>query len=110
MNDNIKTGADINAGDGGYNESTKEKYDEFVKGRNQSLGKMRIKELADKAIEDMPGSWNIPDEFCKKFAELIVQECANHCDLLLDHKISSEWSRGTHDCSRAIKKHFGVEL
>ena len=45
----------------------------------------------------------------EKFAELIVQECANHCDLLLDHKISSEWSRGTHDCSRAIKKHFGVE-
>jgi hypothetical protein len=40
---------------------------------------------------------------------LIVKECANHCDLLLDHKISSEWSRGTHDCSRAIKKHFGVE-
>ena len=45
----------------------------------------------------------------RKFAELIVRECANHCDLLLDHKISSEWSRGTHDCSRAIKKHFGVE-
>jgi hypothetical protein len=45
----------------------------------------------------------------KKFAELIVQECANQCDLLLDHGISSEWSRGTHDCSRAIKKHFGVE-
>jgi hypothetical protein len=45
-----------------------------------------------------------------KFAQLIVKECANHCDLLLDHKISSEWSRGTHDCSRAIKQHFGVEL
>ena len=45
----------------------------------------------------------------EKFAQLIVQECANHCDLLLDHKISSEWSRGTHDCSRAIKKHFGIE-
>ena len=44
-----------------------------------------------------------------KFAELIVRECANHCDLLLDHKISSEWSRGTHDCSRAIKQHFGVD-
>jgi len=44
-----------------------------------------------------------------KFAELIVRECANQCDLLLDHKISSEWSRGTHDCSRAIKKHFGFE-
>lgn len=48
-------------------------------------------------------------EQIEKFAELIVRECANHCDLLLDHKISSEWSRGTHDCSRAIKKHFGVE-
>ena len=45
----------------------------------------------------------------EKFAELIVRECANHCDLLLDHRISSEWSRGTHDCSRAIKEHFGVE-
>ena len=45
----------------------------------------------------------------RKFAELIVRECANHCDLLLDHKMSSEWSRGTHDCSKAIKKHFGVE-
>lgn len=36
----------------------------------------RIIELADKAIEDMPGPWNIPDEFCKKFAELIVRECS----------------------------------
>jgi hypothetical protein len=45
----------------------------------------------------------------EKFAELIVRECANHCDLLLDHKMSSEWARGTHDCSKAIKKHFGVE-
>lgn len=35
----------------------------------------RIKLLADKAIEDMPGAWNIPDEFCEKFAELIVAEC-----------------------------------
>ena len=69
----------------------------------------RILELADKAVEDMPsGPWNIPDEFCKKFAELIVRECADHCDLLLNHKMSSEWARGTHDCSKAIKKHFGV--
>jgi len=44
-----------------------------------------------------------------KFAELIVRECANQCDLLLDHKINSEWARGTHDCSKAIKQHFGVE-
>ena len=55
-------------------------------------------------IENMTYDGNLA-----KFAELIVRECANHCDLLLDHKISSEWSRGTHDCSRAIKRHFGVE-
>ena len=47
--------------------------------------------------------------YSQKLARLIVLECANQCDLLLDHRISSEWSRGTHDCSRAIKKHFGVE-
>jgi len=71
----------------------------------------RIRELAEQAgyTKDMfgIGHWDMPE--CQKFAELIVRECANHCDLLLDHKISSEWSRGTHDCSRAIKKHFGVE-
>lgn len=38
--------------------------------------KQRIIELADKAVEDISsGPWNISDEFCKKFAELIVQEC-----------------------------------
>jgi hypothetical protein len=42
-------------------------------------------------------------------AKAIVRECANHCDLLLNHKMSSEWSRGTHDCSKAIKKHFGLK-
>ena len=74
----------------------------------------RIQTLAEKA-ESYANSkiymtgWNYREEYNKKFAELIVRECANHCDLLLDHKISSEWSRGTHDCSRAIKQHFGVE-
>lgn len=29
MNDNIKAGGDIHAGDGGYSISTQEKYDEF---------------------------------------------------------------------------------
>jgi hypothetical protein len=65
-----------------------------------------IQELLQQATEDILG---VPVVDHKKFAELIVRECANQCDLLLDHKISSEWARGTHDCSRAIKKHFGVE-
>jgi hypothetical protein len=69
----------------------------------------RIRQLAEQAGDDWDHTLEEDKEFLKKFAELIVRECANHCDLLLDHKISSEWSRGTHDCSRAIKKHFGVE-
>jgi hypothetical protein len=76
----------------------------------------RIQELWAKAVDiAVPEtytslSWGQIEKIKTVFAQLIVQECANHCDLLLDHKISSEWSRGTHDCSRAIKKHFGVEL
>jgi hypothetical protein len=73
----------------------------------------RIRELAKKAYEDViantPSFLVTKDLYEEKFAELIVRECANQCDLLLDHKISSEWARGTHDCSKAIKKHFGVE-
>ena len=70
----------------------------------------RINILAEQAglhCDGTPDCWD--QEALARFAQLIVRECANHCDLLLDHKISSEWSRGTHDCSRAIKKHFGVE-
>jgi len=31
----------------------------------------RILELADKAIEDMPGAWNIPDEFVRVDVEAV---------------------------------------
>ena len=58
----------------------------------------RILELADKAIEDMPGAWNIPDEFCEKFAELIVRECA---DVV--------YSRSGHATPQDLYEHFGVE-
>ena len=74
--------------------------------------KERIRELA-KVAEYWANTFEDKSRYqeylMETFAELIVRQCANHCDLLLDHKISSEWSRGTHDCSRAIKKHFGVE-
>jgi len=36
---NIKAGADIHAGDGGYEISTQEKYEEFVKMRNYNIPK-----------------------------------------------------------------------
>ena len=75
----------------------------------------RIKQITGQVLDELvPETWvalgyDKIKEIQFRTAELIVQECANHCDLLLDHKISSDWSRGTHDCSRAIKKHFGVE-
>ena len=99
MNDNIKAGGDIHAGDGGYSIGTKEKYDEFAKGRNQSMGKMRIKELAEQAgiykldIGDETAYWVL-----EKFAELIVRECMTNLYL-----------NGYDDAVIQIQKHFGVE-
>jgi hypothetical protein len=62
----------------------------------------RILELADKAVEDMPsGPWNIPDEFCKKFAELIVREMLVTCE---EHPAWTGRMIG-----EQIKQHFGVE-
>ena len=73
-------------------------------GLNNMMNERKIKDIADECFSCIPDHHEL-----RKFTELIVRECANHCDLLLDHKISSEWSRGTHDCSKAIKKYFGVE-
>jgi len=71
----------------------------------------RINELADKAIEDMPGAWNIPDEFCKKFARLIVREVTG---TIAFHSIENS-DRGSAmrdefaDLIRKIESDFGVE-
>jgi hypothetical protein len=72
----------------------------------------RILELADKAIEDMPGAWNIPDEFCKKFAELIVKDVrwvmqTAADDFILDENYDAV--KGVGRCMRRVKQHFGVE-
>ena len=91
----------------------------------------RILELADKAVEDISsGPWNISDEFCIKFAELIVKEC---CDIVLaphnetGFTISMDLCKfstrqaidraaqsgglkvHTQGISKEIKHHFGVE-
>ena len=42
VNDNIKAGADIHAGDGGYSEGTREAYEAFNEKRNESLGRKQI--------------------------------------------------------------------
>ena len=67
--------------------------------------KQIIMDLADKAIEDMPKiRWEIPDEFCEKFAELIVAECAE-----LNFRELGLSGSSSFDVSRMIKEHFGVE-
>ena len=67
----------------------------------------RIKELALQAMtyvthNPKANKLNSGDMFDEKFAELIVRECAKVCDDL-------DIDDGTYYCSRAIKKHFGVE-
>ena len=66
----------------------------------------RIIELADKAVEDISsGPWNISDEFCKKFAELIVREC-------IEQVITGPNGPAHYAVEAALrlKKHFGLEL
>ena len=63
----------------------------------------RILELADKAVEDISsGPWNISDEFCKKFAELIVKETMQ---VVANQLPSNQYL----DVADAVIKHFGVE-
>ncbi len=112
MNEHIKAGAEIHAGDGGYSEGTQEKYDEFVKDRDQLLGKMRIKELAKQSGLNAPyGSDHegLSDFDYRKFAELIVAEClaqVDKVDAMLD---DDKEKTGVAWVGLAIAKHFGVE-
>ena len=100
MNENIKAGGDIHAGDGGYSIGTKEKYDEFVKNRNRM--NERIRQLIEQATDTIEivnpdtGITHYREFFDKeKFAELIVWECAEKCVYVVDRQ--------------EILAHFGVE-
>jgi len=92
VNENIKAGAEIHAGDGGYSVGTQEKYDEFVKTRNQSLAKSRIQELMAQAGTDTCGKW-MGVEHAEKFAELIVKECLHIRSKLAAHYIETHTER-----------------
>jgi len=108
MNDNIRAGADIHAGDGGYSIGTQEKYEEFAKARNKSLGKMRIKELSKKAVDYASAceaeAWDGAYE--RKFAELIVRECLDQC---YNRGMNDELYAGQLKAAAYIEEHFGVE-
>lgn len=85
MNENIKAGADIHAGDGGYSEGTKEGYEAFVKTRKASVQlkmNQRVKELSQQACRYTNDNCVIFTEqwydcFNQKLAELIIEDCRN---------------------------------
>ena len=70
----------------------------------------RIKLLAEQAgyLPDMfgIGHWDMPE--CKKFAELIVQECIAICKDI-DGEDNIDARSGRQDCAVEIQEHFGVE-
>ena len=108
MNEHIKVGADIHAGDGGYSIGVQEKHDAFVKVRNKSLARARIRNLANAAgyTEDMfgIGHWDMPE--CKMFVELIVRECIDQVWYTREDMINENISEVIKD---RIKEYFGVE-
>ena len=76
----------------------------------------RIRELAKQAgyMEDGFGfgHWDMPE--CKKFAELIIQECIKLSQPPVEYPVDGTWIEksyweGCYDSSQRIKEHFGVE-
>lgn len=112
MTDQIKAGAEIHAGDGGYSIGTREKYEEFVKVRNRSLGEARIRNLAEQAGGYVSLSYEHDsklilsgEDIVQKFAELIIRECA---ELTLDYK-NDDYYNGWLDHQAEILTHFGLD-
>ena len=56
----------------------------------------------------VPGTHDASDEFCEKFAELIIQECIG----VVDARYMGDNNREDMEVRRCVadlKKHFGVE-
>ena len=71
--------------------------------KGQRMNK-RITELMLEAGRTIPGDKHIDADFCEKFAELIVAECADVCENL------QKWpSTEPRHCANDIRIHFGVE-
>jgi hypothetical protein len=82
----------------------------------------KINKLWDKAVnliqDNNDGDWSL--DACKdKFAELIVRECADITDDLVDRNTDGTWTSNElytdyngalFEVKRRIKEHFGVEL
>ena len=77
----------------------------------------RIRELADQAeltIRTGIGTYMSHPEFNKKFAELIIRECYEHCKgQVLDKEVADTneltYNDAVGDCANGLLQHFGVE-
>lgn len=80
----------------------------------------RIFELALKAMDfqgamDTDTELKLSNEELKKFAELIVKECAKRCeDIAIKHQVEETTyaagkKAGAFECAADLKQHFGVE-
>jgi hypothetical protein len=72
----------------------------------------RIQELMIEAGKTIPGDKHIDADFCKKFAELIGQECLNLADSIrdgCDQDGENQQALGAAWVGIAIARHFGVE-
>ena len=76
----------------------------------------RIRLLAEQAgyLPDMfgIGHWDMPE--CKKFAELIIKECYEHCKgQMLDKEVADTneltYNDAVGDCANGLLQHFGIE-
>ena len=121
MNKQIKAGADIHAGDGGYSEGIQEQYDAFVKVRNKSLAQGRIRELAEQAgmvriLDEHAHEYgngmfeNTPYPELEKFTELIVRECTRSIENTIETDCITDGEKmGCEFAILDMLKHFGVE-
>jgi hypothetical protein len=113
MNEQIKKGADIHAGDGGYSIGTQERYEQFVKERNRVVNG-RIKELSEQAEkytdDNFKGEPVWSEVYDQKFAELVRADereaCAKVCEKMewdYWHSAEDQNNFTPIDCANAIR-------
>ena len=74
----------------------------------------RIKELKNEAFRLTEWEELDYDKILEKFAELIVQECYEHCKgQILDKEVADTneltYNDAVSDCANGLLQHFGVE-
>lgn len=81
----------------------------------------RIKELANISVRGYVKDTgycselsinSIPDEFLKKFSDLLLQECMTICGAIqgaAEYKNMQDFAAGAAKCKEIIKRDFGVE-